>query len=69
MRNLISFSLGAVLLFGVLAIGSQSGMAMAGERQSNRQWQRNHHKRHHKHNRWDHSGRIPRAKSLRKESW
>jgi hypothetical protein len=72
MRKLISFSLGAVLLLGVLTLGSQSGLAIAGERKSNKEWQRNHHKRHHrhhKHHRYDHGGRVRTAKLLSKESW
>ena len=71
MRKLISFSLGAVLLLGVLAIGSQSGLAIAGERHSNKEWQRNHHQQHHRHHhrRFAHKGRVPTAKSLSKESW
>jgi hypothetical protein len=71
-RKLTSFSLGAVLLLGALSWGSQSGVAIAGERQPNKEWHRNHHRwhrRHRHHRRWDHRGRVPRAKSLSKESW
>ena len=72
MRKLISFSLGAIVLFGVLAISSQTGLAMAGKGQPNKEWNRRHHKRHHrhhKHHRYDHGGRVPKAKSLKNESW
>ena len=64
MRKLISVSLGVVFLFGALALGSQSGLAFAGGRPSNKEWRKSeyrsdHHKRRRhrrRHRRWEHAG-------------
>ena len=59
MKTLVSFLLGAVMLFGAATLGLQSGSASAKdkakdkERHDKNYW-RAHHRRHHRHRRHDH---------------
>jgi len=47
MKKLVSFVLGAVVLFGAATLGLQSATANAKDRHDKNYWR--HHRRHHKH--------------------
>jgi len=47
MKKLVSFALGAVVLFGAATFGLQSATANAKDRHDQNYWR--HHRRHHKH--------------------
>lgn len=47
MKKLVSFALGAVVLFGAATLGLQSATASAKDRHDKNYWR--HHRRHHKH--------------------
>ena len=54
MKTVVSFLLGAVMLFGAATLGLQSGSASANDKHDKNYW-RNHHKRHHRrHRRHEH---------------
>jgi len=51
MKTLVSFVIGAAMLFGAATLGSQSGSASARERHDkNYRHHRHHHHRHHRRN-------------------
>ena len=60
MKKLVSFLLGAVMLFGAATLGLQSGSASARDKhdknyKQDKNYWRGHHRRHHRrHNRRDH---------------
>lgn len=59
MKTLVSFLLGAVMLFGAATLGLQSGSASAAENNAkhdkhDKNYWRHHHKHHHKHHRHAH---------------
>ena len=51
MKTVVSFVLGAVMLFGAATLGLQSGSASAKDKHD-KNWYRHHHRhhRHHRHN-------------------
>jgi Ni/Co efflux regulator RcnB len=54
MKTLVSFVLGAALLFGAATFGSPSGSASARANTRDRHdknWRHHHHKHHHRHHR------------------
>ena len=50
MKKLVSFALGAVMLFGAATFGLQSATANAKDKHDKNYWKHHHH-RHHKHHR------------------
>jgi hypothetical protein len=56
MKTLVSFLLGAVMLFGAATLGLQSGSASARDKDKHdKNYWRHHHRRHHRrHNRHNH---------------
>ncbi|HXS01151.1 MAG TPA: hypothetical protein VN724_11320 [Pyrinomonadaceae bacterium] len=50
MKKLVSFALGAVVLFGAATFGLQSATANAKDKHDKNYWKHHHH-RHHKHHR------------------
>ena len=50
MKTVVSFLLGAVMLFGAATLGLQSGSASAKDKHDKNYWRhhRHHHHRHHK---------------------
>jgi hypothetical protein len=51
MKTVVSFVLGAVMLFGAATLGLQSGSVIAKDKQDKNYWRhhRHHHHKHHKH--------------------
>jgi len=49
MKKLVSFVLGAVVLFGAATLGLQSATATAKDKHDKNYWR--HHRRHHRHRR------------------
>jgi len=69
MKRIASVLLAVVLLFGFLALSSQSAVASP-ENHNARHWQTDRHRHHHhKHHNSNYRQRVPDARSLRKESW
>jgi len=54
MKTLVSFLLGAVMLFGAATLGLQSASASAKDRHDKNYWRKHHHHRHHRHYRHNH---------------
>lgn len=50
MKTVVSFLLGAVMLFGAATLGLQSGTASAKDKHDKNYWKHHHH-RHHRHHR------------------
>lgn len=50
MKTVVSFLLGAVMLFGAATLGLQSATANAKDRHDKNYWKQHHH-RHHRHHR------------------
>jgi len=47
MKTVVSFLLGAVMLFGAATLGLQSGSASAKDKHDKEYWRHHHHKHHH----------------------
>jgi hypothetical protein len=53
MKTLVSFLLGAVMLFGAATLGLQSGSASAKDKHD-KNWYKQHHHRHHRRHKHNH---------------
>jgi hypothetical protein len=53
MKTLVSFLLGAVMLFGAATLGLQSASVSAKDRHD-KNWYKHHHRRHHRRHRHEH---------------
>jgi len=51
MKKLVSFVLGAAVLFGAATLGLQSGSASARDKHDRNYWRHHKHHRHHRHGR------------------
>jgi hypothetical protein len=49
MKTVVSFLLGAVMLFGAATLGLQSGTASAKDKHDKNYWKHHRHHRHHRH--------------------
>lgn len=57
MKTLVSFLLGAVMLFGAATLGLQSGSASAKDKHDKNYW-RHHHRKHHRRHYRRHEHRV-----------
>lgn len=54
MKTLVSFLLGAVMLFGAATLGLQSASVSAKDKHDNNYWRRHNRRHHRRHRRHDH---------------
>ena len=54
MKTLVSFLLGAVMLFGAATLGLQSGSASAKDKHDKNWYKHHHHHRHHRRHKHNH---------------